>query len=338
MSFDNTSKKILFFSRGRGRGHAVADIEIGRQLAALRDDVQILFVSYGSGARTFREHGTPVVDLGLPDANGIAATTVLAGRLAGRLRPDLVVAHEEFAALPAARIFDTKTVMITDFFDESGKFSTESLWFADHVLFLDRRGVFAEPPSAAGKVRYLGPQLRKFGYRRRARLRARRELGIPADLTVIAVFPGSWTEAMAPLARPLLAAFDRLSPPAKHLLWLAGLDRDRIAGLTAGRRDVTVLETDWQIDRLMAASDLAITKTNRMTVRELAALGIRTLSVSYGLNPVDEHCIRPLRSNRTIPIAELSVRTLKRSLREPEPAPLRIRSMSCAAELAKILG
>src|SRR5438034_11600364 len=125
--FAGNRKKVLFFSRGRGRGHAVVDIEVGRDLAVLRDDVEIRFVSYGTGAKTFAERGIAAIDLGLPDANGIAVTTVLAGRIIGRLQPDLVVAHEEFAALPAAKIFGTTTVMITDFFGEPGKFSMESL-------------------------------------------------------------------------------------------------------------------------------------------------------------------------------------------------------------------
>ena len=38
--------------------------------------MQILFVSYGTGAHTFQERGIPVIDLGLPDANSIAASTV----------------------------------------------------------------------------------------------------------------------------------------------------------------------------------------------------------------------------------------------------------------------
>src|SRR5712692_3662651 len=248
--FDNSGrKKLLFFSRGRGRGHAVVDIEIARDLGELRDDVQILFVSYGTGARTFQERGIAVIDLGLPDANGIAVTTALAGRLIGRLQPDVVVAHEEFAALPAAKIFGTKTVMITDFFGEPGKFSMESLWFADQVLFIDSKGVFDEPPSAAGKVQYLGPQVRKFEYRRADRPRARRELGIDPAATVIGMFPGSWTEAMAPLADRLLAAFDRARLPAKHLLWLAGQDVDLIRHRLKGRSDVTVIGADWRIDR-----------------------------------------------------------------------------------------
>jgi hypothetical protein len=330
-------KKLLFFSRGRGRGHAVVDIDVARELAELREDVEIAFVSYGAGARTFQERGIDVIDLGLPDANGLAVTTVLAGRLIGRMQPDVVVAHEEFAALPAAKIFGAPTVMITDFFGESGKFSMESLWFADHVLFIDRKGVFPECPQVAGKVRYLGPQVRRFDYRRADRHRARRELGLDPRATVIAVFPGSWTEEMAPLADPLLAAFDHVKARGKHLLWLAGQDAAPLRQRANGRPDVTVLDVDWQIDRLMVASDLAITKSTRTTVRELAALGIRTLSVSHGLNSVDTESIAPLRSNRTVAVGDLTARAIERRLRDPEPAPSRPRSRSCAAELAKIL-
>jgi UDP-N-acetylglucosamine:LPS N-acetylglucosamine transferase len=335
--FEAGRKKVLYFSRGRGRGHAVTDIEIGRELSALRKDAQVLFVSYGTGARTFEERGIAVIDLGLPDANGIAVTTVLAGRLIGRLQPDLVVANEEFAALPAARIFGIPTVMITDFFGEPGKFSAESLWFADQVLFIDRKGVFAEPPSVAGKVRYLGPQIREFEYRRGHRTRARRELGIDPGAAVIAVFPGSWTEAMAPIADPLLAAFDGAKLRPKHLLWLAGRDADLIRRRVNGRNDITVIEADWRIDRLMVASDLAITKSTRTTVRELASLGIRTLSISHGLNPVDTDCIAALPSNRTLDISDLTARAIEKRLRDPLPPPVRSRSRSCAVELAKIL-
>ncbi len=332
-AFDGSGPKIVFFSRGRGRGHAVVDIEVGTELCALRPDLQLLFVSYGTGARTFRERGIPLVDLGLPDANSIAATTVIAGRIVGGLRPDLVVAHEEFAALPAAKIFGFRTVMLTDFFGEPGKFSMESLWFADHILFLDRKGLFPEPPSVAGKVRYMGPRLRRFTYRRKDRERARRELGLPATGTVIAVFPGSWTEAMAPLVEPLLSALD----PNMHLLWLAGRDAPMLRERLSQRAGVTILDHDWQIDRLMAASDLAITKTNRMTVRELASLGIRTLSLDYGLNAVDADSIQPLLANRTIAIADLTAATLQERLRTPEPVPLRSRSRSCASELSSLL-
>jgi hypothetical protein len=105
-------------------------------------------------------------------------------------------------------------------------------------------------------------------------------MGLDLNATILAVFPGSWTEAMAPLVEPMIAAFDGAKLAGKHLIWLAGQDAEPIRRLTRKRPDITVLEREWQIDRLMVASDLATTKTNRMTVRELAFLGIRTLSIT----------------------------------------------------------
>jgi lipid A disaccharide synthetase len=213
----------------------------------------------------------------------------------------------------------------------------QSLWFADHILFTDERGIYLEPPSAAGRTQYLGPVRPNFQLSRKHRSRARRELGLNASV-VISVMPGSWTEEIAPVLDLVLPAFDALAARDKHLIWLAGQDHARISARMNGRQDVTVIEADWKIDRLMVASDLVVTKVNRRTVLELAMLGIRTLSISYGLNPIDEMRANSLASNSTVPAADFRLDTLARSLASPEPAPLRFRSRSCAAELAIIAG
>ena len=337
MHFETGRKKILFFTRGRGRGHAIPDIAIVRELDQLRPDIEVRFVSYGTGALTFAAHGIPCIDLQLPDLNSIAATTVLAGRVMAALAPDLVVAHEEFSAMPVAKIFGLPTVMITDFFTGPGMLSMESLWYADQVLFLARRGLHVEPPAVRGKVKYLGPALRPFTYRRRDRRKARAELGLAADGAVITVLPGSWTEAMAPAYEAVVTAFDRLKQPSKHLVWLAGADEELLKQRVNNRPDITILGSDWQIDRLMVASDLVITKANRMTVIELASLGIRTLSLSYGLNPVDEKCVADLEGNETIAISALTTAQLRLALARPEPAEVRFRSRSCAKELSRLV-
>ncbi len=329
--------RILFFSRGRGRGHAIPDIAIVRELQALRPDVEVQFVSYGTGAQTFAAHGIPVIDLQMPDVNSVAATTVLAGRAIAATGPDLVVAHEEFSAMPVAKIFALPTVMITDFFSQPGMLSMESLCFAEQVLLLGERGRFSEPPSVKGKVKYLGPVLRDFTYRRQDRSKARAELGLAEKATVITVCPGSWTEAMAPAYDLVMAAFDRLKSPDKQIVWMAGADENLLRRRAHRRPDVTILAADWQIDRRMVASDLVVTKANRMTVIELASLGIRTLSLSYGLNQVDEECISSLPTNETIPISKLTPRRLEKALARPEPAPVKFRSRSCARKLAELL-
>jgi hypothetical protein len=53
--FEPDKKKVLFFTRGRGSGHAIPDIEITNELLGLRMDVEVRFVSYASGARTLSE-------------------------------------------------------------------------------------------------------------------------------------------------------------------------------------------------------------------------------------------------------------------------------------------
>jgi hypothetical protein len=322
--------RILFFTRGRGRGHAIPDIQLASQLPA---DWDIRFASYGTGAATFASAGIPCIDMGLPDTNGTAETTVIAGRLIGHLNPDIVVVHEEFAALPAAKIFGKPTILITDFFTSPEMYSMATLSFADAILFPGRRGVFTEPPQAKGRVTYVQPILRPFAYRRNHRRKARAELGLDEDTLVISVLPGSWTEQMAPSVDQIHRAFTNLKAPAKHLIWLAGSDQQAIHKQIA--KNATILSYTPEIDRIMAASDLAITKCNRLTVTELASLGIRTISMSYGLNPTDEQAIASLPANRTV--TRLTHRILADALATPEPRPVRWPGETCSAILERVV-
>lgn len=286
--FDEGRKKILFFSRGRGRGHAIPDMEIVREMTKAHEDVQVRFVSYGTGARTIAQYGFPLIDAGLPDQASHTAMTVIAGQLIGSLDPDLVVSHEEFAALPAAKIFDKPTVCITDWFVGPEQLSMACLGYADKVLFIDEPGIFEEPPSVRGRVEYVGPILREFQYGPEDRGRARLELGVPAEAFVVAVLPGSWTEEKVPIFDAVMKAYDAMQKPSKFLIWVAGSDRELIAARLADRQDVLVIEFDPVIERIMVAADLAVTKCTRKTHVELAALGAASVGLYSGLNSVDQ--------------------------------------------------
>jgi hypothetical protein len=226
--------------------------------------------------------------------------------LTGWLDPDLVVSHEEFPAIPAAKIFDKPTLALTDWFLESEGYAMNALKFADEILFLGTEGVFWEPAWLHGRISYLGHILRPFDFAPGDRLRALEQLGIPADAIVLSVFPGSWTEAKTPLLASVLQAFDALGPVEKRLIWLAGADYSLIQSAVAARKDVMVLPTCRDIDRLMIASSVAITKTNRKSVFELQHLGVPTIAVTYGLNPGDDLAVAALKSVVRIPGGELT--------------------------------
>ena len=245
--FEPGKKKILFFVRGRGRGHAIPDMAIVDYLLQMRDDLDVRLVSYATGALAIREQGRSLIDLPLPENGSIPEMSVIAGKLIGWLKPDLVVSHEEFAAAPAAAIFSTPAVALTDWFGSTDKYSMGALRFAQEVIFLGAKGTFEEPSWLANKTKYVGTILRDFQYSAGDRARAREELGIPTDAVVLAVFPGSWREEHTPLADLILGAFRGMPARAKRLIWITGPDHcahRRAHVRHAGRAVVRTLSRD----------------------------------------------------------------------------------------------
>jgi len=153
--------------------------------------------------------------------------------------------------------------------------------------------------------------LRAFEYRKTDRVRAREELELPKDGTIISVLPGSWTEEMMPIADLVLPAYLALGAPKKRLVWIAGPDCDRIRRTAEGRPDVLVKEIDWQLDRLMVAT----------TVKELATLGIPSISLSRGLNPIDDIYARHIKTNLALNAMETNAEGLGVTLRSVLSSP-----------------
>jgi hypothetical protein len=291
---------IAFFSRGRGRGHAMPDMAIARELPRLVPRLDIRFVSYSGGAETFRSCGYEVVDLHMPDEPPVLSMIVQASRILRSLQPRLVISHEELAALPASQAFDIPCLFITDFFQDPNPFLMSAMQCAREILFIAERGIFTEPPFMGDAIRYVGPAIRRFDYGRSDRGRARRELGLPADAAVVLCQPGNYRESHVAMADLLISAWDALPHPSKRLIWLAWRDYDSLKARFGDRPDILVLKEDWAIDRLMAASDLVITKGNRTTVCEAAYLGVPSISISAGVNWPDDVAIAHVPSNSAL--------------------------------------
>jgi UDP-N-acetylglucosamine:LPS N-acetylglucosamine transferase len=319
--------QMLFFSRGRGRGHAVPDMMVAEELRRIDPELAPAFVSYGTGADTLAEGGYPVFDLELPDDAPFFEILVRAARLIAREQPDIVVAHEEFAALPAAKALDCPALFIVDFFLPTADHPwMQSLHYADEILFIERRGLFPEPPGAAGRTSYVGPIVRRLSWTRADRARARQELGLAPAATVVSVIPGSWaTEERAPLVELVRHAFASLPAADKTLVWVAGRDHERLSALFGSDPHVRVLEGHSPIEALMVASDLVITKANRGTTIELACLGVPSISLSYGANIVDETIVARLPSHLALNAkavdAPYLAEVMTAALSEPPPPP-----------------
>lgn len=307
-------KCVVFFSRGKGRGHAVPDAAIARELLTLQPDLEISFVSYSTGASTLMELGHQVVDLKLPEDNSLWDTVVRAGQLLRvlqeRTAETLVVSHEEFCVMPMAKTFGFRTVFLTDWFLHTESEFMRCLKYSDEVIFMDDPGIYDEPPYLCGKVSYVGPVLRDLRLQAVDRPERRARLGLPPDAAVILVAPGGAEmhgEARSPIFDLVLAAYELLNVTEKRLVWVTGEpDYDSVRGRTADRKDIIILKPHYDFTPTLLASDVVITKGNRVTVLECEALGIPSISISYGNNPVDDYRVSRIRTN-----AALRARRLK---------------------------
>ncbi|MFZ0936527.1 MAG: hypothetical protein WA015_19550 [Bryobacteraceae bacterium] len=268
-------------------------------------------ISYGTGAATLTRCGHSVINLQLPDNNAFLETYRRVACVIARLSPNVVIAHEEFAAAPAAKLFGLPVYFLTDFFASPAHIWMESLAYADEVIFIDEPGIHEPPAYLRDKIYYTGPIIRPFAYCPDDRLRARSELRLQSDAVVVLVLPGGWlNEKRAPIVDLVMPAFKSLPFEKKVLVWIAGQDSELLQARYRDDSDVIVKELDWQIDRWMVACDVAITKGTRITSLELASLGVPSISLSFGLNRPDDIRVARIPSNTALDARTLNSQRL----------------------------
>jgi hypothetical protein len=294
----------VWFSRGRGRGHAIPDLAIIAELRSLCPRLTLEIASYAVGADTFRNHGQPVIDLELPEQNDFVETLLIAARILVNRPGGLVIAHEEPAALVAAKLAGRPSVYLSHWFTGGNDLVSSCLRCADEIVFLEEPGWFDEPIEARGRVSYTGPIVRPLAYGPADRDRARAELGLAPTEMVILVVYGSQPNAAVPINRLVLAAFDQLPRADKTLVWIGGADREALEPLVRGRSDVRLIDTDWVIERWMVACDVAMTKATHNIAFELAALGVPSISISNGFNYMDDLVVQRVASNTALWLQE----------------------------------
>jgi len=284
------SGRILFFSRGKGRGHAVPDNAMAGDLMRLQPNLEITFVSYSVGAATLRALGWDVIDLDLPEDPPLwdivgRITTILRSR-----RPDLVVSHEEFSVVPMAKAFGLRVVFMTDWFADANWPAMQALRHADEVIFMDEPGFWDVPHYLLERVHYVGCVLRRL--EKSDPVQTRRNLEIRRDAMVVLVAPGGsamHSEARAPVFDLIVRAFEMMDVGEKKLIYVAPeADYQTHIERVAGRADVLIIKPSGSFTATMVASDLVITTGNRTPILESQALGIPSISISSGHNPIDD--------------------------------------------------
>jgi UDP-N-acetylglucosamine:LPS N-acetylglucosamine transferase len=288
---------------------------IVKALKRIGISADVRFVSYATGAATFRAFGSDVIDLGVSQDPPLLDMIVLETQLLLREKPLLIIAHEEYAAATAADICGIPCVFLTDFFHDPSTLPMQALRSVAEVVYIGDKGIFTEPPQLSNRITYVGNAIRPFDYSCDDRDRARSELNLATTCLVVTCTPGSWPEAQVPLAGVLRDAWDGVDAPQKHLFWVAGSDHREIQARFAGQRGVVVIHEELNMGRLIAASDVIITKGTRTAVYEAASLGVPSISVSSGNNWIDDVATSRVATNIRVETRALTAEVLRSLIR-----------------------
>src|SRR5581483_6777083 len=143
------------------------------------------------------------------------------------------------------------------------------------------------------------------------------ELHLPSDAAVILVSPGGAaqsSESNSPIFDIVLDAV-RLLAGDPVILWVSPvIEHESLIARVCGRASVIFMEPHTNIERTMVAADIAITKGTRRTSFELNALGIPSISISYGLNPIDDYRVAQIPTNCALRARGLTAESLSRHM------------------------
>jgi uncharacterized protein (TIGR00661 family) len=317
------SPKILYLSRGRGFSHAMNDLLILKELKNINKDLSILVASYDKGHTYFLKNGFRPFNLGLKQNDELTLKASLRiWSLIRKFKPDLVVSDEVFIVLHITKGLKIPSILITHWFFESYNKKhpiIPAVKKANHVIFVDTPEFHTIPYDFNAHLTFVGPVIKKFNYTLKDKMRARKELGINNKDKVILVTPGGRYRDRNRLLEVSVAAFKELNEKDMKLILLTGELYEEFLERVKHESQIMVKDFDWNMDRLMVASDLVICKGTFSTTWELACLGVPSISIPDINNPIDQiHVNRMDKNNLTLRIdpRKLNKSTLLESMKK----------------------
>jgi uncharacterized protein (TIGR00661 family) len=268
------------------------DLLILKELKDINKDLSILVASYHKGYVCFIENGFKPLNLGLKPKEEL---TLKAGfriwSIIRKFKPDLVVTDEVFIALHITKGLKIPSILITHWFFEtlSEKHPIiPAIKKADHVIFVDTPEFHKIPRDYNVNLTFVGPVIREFEYGLKDKGRARKELDIEKEDKVILVTPGGGHQVRSKFLEISLEAFKELDGDNLKFIILAGELCEEFIQKYGTDNRIIIKDFDWQMDRLMVASDLVICKGSFSITWELAYLGIPSISIPDVSNPIDQ--------------------------------------------------
>lgn len=314
-----TKTTVLFFSRGRGHGHAIPDDALTRELELL-PDISVRLASYGTGLRTLSGLGHDAYPLNIEETAPFLDVVISTRQAIDALQPDVVIAHEEFAAVFSAYTAGIPAIFISAWLPLQNSVNREALRFASSIVVLGEPGLFSAP-AGAPKPQYAGSLHRKMAVGRDQRGLVRAELGLDeSEFIFVVVTGGAAAERDSPLASLIFGAYEACGFAEKRLYWLSNKDAAYIKANYSHLPNVTALPFYSPIEKLLLAADVILTKGTRGITLDAAALGVPSISISHGNNPIDDLLVPRIKNNVALSASALDPEALLYHIRKVRSA------------------
>jgi UDP-N-acetylglucosamine:LPS N-acetylglucosamine transferase len=274
------------------------DMLIIEHLKEFNTNLNLKVFSYEQGYTYFKKNDFEVgnLDLRLREEFSQKALFKIKSCI-DRLKPDFIVADEVFLVLPLAENLGIPSILVTNWFFEAINNKHPLIPVvkkANHIILADKRDFHKIPPNFDIPVSFVGPIIKEFNYEFKDKGKAKKELGINKEDRVILVTPGGRPTERNELLEVSIEVFKELTDKNLKLILLAGELYKEYLERFKNEDKIIVKDFDWEMDRLMVASDIVICKGTFSITWELVYLGVPSISIPDFNNPVDQLHIKKL--------------------------------------------
>lgn len=303
-------------------GHAKRDMCIAKMLKKIsKDKLKLKFVSYATGYKCLVKYRYHPIDLSLPEMGKKRMAQKRIKFLIDKEKPDLIVSDEELIVLPLAKERKIPSILITNWLPQIEKMSKREYSFytnlfllSEMIIFPDREDSFEVPNELKKLVKFVNPIIFPSHFSLKDRKSIRKELKIDNNEKFILATAGGTHPIDRIFFKCILKAFQKLNLKGKLYL-LSGVFKKEFLKYQLQNEKIIVKDFVNQIEKIMIASDLVITRGGHTTLWELASLGIPSISIPRPLkhNPYNEKYalnMEKLNTTRTILQNNLNIEIL----------------------------
>ena len=218
------------------------------------------------------------------------------------------------------------SIFLSAWLPQQGTIGAESLLLCDSILVLEEPGIFSAPSGASSVLIHTGPIRRAVKFTAQDRAALRRKNDMSPDTFFLVVVPGGGTsESETPILNLVLSAFDSISAEKKKLAWVSTKDFSVIHEEFLGSTVFNAIKYFDPIEELIAMADIVITKGSRGISHDAQSVGVPSISISFGKNPVDDLLVPRIRNNVSLYARATTPDILKKyileSSRSDKPSP-----------------